>query len=210
MLGGGTINPQLCNSQHSIDSIFITFYILSFDIQMGLNMEITDGVFQSFYAEEKIIDLDIVWKRRGDAYITEHIPIINETITDYPVTLICKIDRYKKYAFNIIYKRCQTLVRYDMKIHPPMYKDKCSGEQLMEPHKHKFQKNCTKDLIARIISENEITRKEVDKALGQFFEECNIRFEGTLTALIMNDNGIKQTRLFQFVDALEHLSGGVN
>lgn len=167
--------PQLYNSQHSTNSISVIFYILSLDIKLGLRMEITDEIFQSFYAEEKIIDSDIIWKRRGDAYITEHIDIINNTINDYPITLICKIDRYKKYAFNIVYRKSQTLVRYDMKKHSPSFKDKCSGQQLIEPHKHKFKKGCPRDLKAKIIPEKEITRNDINKALGQFFVVVNLR-----------------------------------
>lgn len=162
-------------------------------------MEITDDIFQSFYAEEKIIDSDIKWTRVGEAYITNHVPIITEAITEYDVNLVCKVTKYNNWAFTIYYsKNKQILVKYDTIKHPPNQRDKHTNKKMNEPHKHKFKEGCRRNLTAKIIPEEEIDRRDVNKAIGQFFEECNIRLEGNYTALILSQHGHIQTQLYEY------------
>lgn len=166
-------------------------------------MEITDEIFREFYEEEKLIDSDIVWKRVGKAYTTDHIQIINDTIDDYGVTLICRLNKYNDFAFNIVYNQTnKPLIRFDTERHPPNLKDKHSKQKLDEPHKHKFKKGCKKDLTAKIIPETEIDRKDVNKAFYQFLKECNIRFEGSYSAIIVPGNSMIQTELTKYTPSI--------
>ncbi len=202
--------PQLCNSQQLL-FYFVIVYIVFIDNDKRWTMEITDDIFQSFYLEEKVIDSDVVWKRFGESYITEHLEIMNETITDYEVTLIGKVDDNNYFAFIIVYRyrKSKELVKYDKTIHSPNYIDSCSKQQLMKPHKHKFKKGCKKDLEAKIISNSEIDRNDVNKAFYQFLEECNIRLEGTYIPIIIPPVGTGQTKIFQYSDSIfNHIKGG--
>lgn len=173
-------------------------------------MEMTDNLFKSFYKEEKVIVDDIIWRKRGGIYETDHVPIFSEVLEGELVTLKCKVDKYNNYSFNIVFKKTIILVRYDKKIHHGNFIDGCSGEKLNEPHKHKFKKDCKRNLEAKIISESEITRGDVNKALMQFLEECNIRLEGNYTPIIISPHkGYIQTYLYEFVDVkLDHLRKG--
>jgi len=173
-------------------------------------MEITDEIFRTFYEEEKIIDDDVYWKLSGDAYRTNHLKIINKTIVDYDVTLVGKVDENNYFVFVIIYRyKDKELVRYDKTIHSPNFIDKCSKQQLLEPHKHKFKKGCKKDLEARIISKTEIDRDDVNKAFSQFLDECHIRLEGDYIPIIIPYLSNKQTKIFQYDNAIfNHINRG--
>ncbi len=182
---------------------FVNFYIRT--INNILNMEMTNEIFEKFYHEDKVIVDDIIWKKRNGIYETDHIPIHSNILEEELVTLKCKVDKYNNYSFNIIFKKTITLVRYDKKIHPPTFVDKCSGEKLDEPHKHKFRKGCKRNLQAKIIPANEISRNDVNMALMQFLNECNIRLEGNYTPIIMVQRE-PQKHIYDFSDSeLEHL-----
>jgi len=183
---------------------FINFYITVIDNIRA--MEMTDDIFKKFYEEKKVIVEDIGWKIKKGIYETDHTPIISSILEEETITLKCKVDKYNKYAFNIIFRKTIPLVRYDKKIHGGNFVDRCSGQKLDEPHKHKFKKGCKKDLEAKIISDAEISRDDVNKALLQFLEECNIRLEGNYNPLVLPQKGYIQKSIYQFADMeLEHL-----
>lgn len=174
-------------------------YILFNDKELGCPMDITDEIFRTFYEEEKIIDDDVKWKLLGDAYRTDHLKIINKTITDYDITLIGKVDENNYFAFMVVYRyKNKELIRYDKTIHSPNFIDKCSKQQLLEPHKHKFKKGCKKDFEAKIISNIEIDRNDVNRAFSQFLDECHIRLEGNYIPIIIPSLTNKQTKIFQY------------
>lgn len=185
-------------------------YIPFNDKEMGCSMDITDEIFRTFYEEEKLIDSDIVWKRVGKAYTTDHIQILNNAIDYYDVTLICRLNKYNDFAFNIVYHRTnKPLVRFDTEIHPPNLKDNHTKQKLDEPHKHKFKKGCKKDLTAKIIPETEVDRRDVNKAFYQFLNECNIRLEGSYYAIIIPVNGVIQTELTKYIPPIfDHVKKG--
>lgn len=120
-----------------------------------------------------------------------------------------RVNLYNKYAFTLVFKKVKRIVGYDMKIHPPHWVDECTKETLDEPHKHKFKEGCKKDLAAKKIPKHEIVRNDVNKALIQFFEECNIRMEGSYTPILISKGGMPQKRLFEYRDAtFNHIERG--
>lgn len=145
-------------------------------------MDMTDKIFQIFYKEKKTVNEDVIWNKDGeDGFTTNHVIVYSSTLKNGFVTLKCELNIVNEFSFNIILEKNKTLVRYDNFRHKN-YIDKCTGVDLLNPHKHKFKKDCPRELAAKIIPDSEIESNDVNKAFEQFLEECSIIHNGLYLA----------------------------
>jgi hypothetical protein len=146
-----------------------------------INMpSIDDDTFLEFYNESKVIDGDLSWKHVGDGrLVIKDVNIISNVLLGKEIKFFCKQNIYNDFSFVIVYygEEKFELVKYDKKPHPPTFVDKCTGIPIREPHKHKFKLGYPHG-CRKIISNSEIDRTDVNKAIFQFFEECNISLTG--------------------------------
>ncbi len=159
-------------------------------------MALTNNVFKRFYEEPKVIEDDISWKSEGSGrFVIKDVNIVSNVLHNEDIRLYCTQNIFNNFAFIIVYygEEKIVLVKYDKKIHPPDFIDKCSGNSITEPHKHYFKENCPGG-IRKVIPSHEIDRNDVNRAFMQFLDECNIRLLGEYEKLSI----IRQTSLMQF------------
>jgi len=141
---------------------------------------IDDDLFRQFYLEPKVIDDDLSWKHVGEGrLVIKDVSIMSNVLHDKEIRLFCKQNIYNDFSFIIVYYSDEKieLVKYDKRPHPPSFIDKCTGSPIREPHKHKFKEGYPHG-CRKIIPDSEIDRIDVNKAIFQFFDECNISLIG--------------------------------
>jgi len=182
-------------------------------MKLVISVEMTDVIFKGFYKEKKDIFDDIIWSEDGEGgFTTNYVIVYCNTLEEGLVTLKGERNKVNEFSLNIIFERNKTIIRYDNFKHVNK-KDKCTGADLKFPHKHKFKKNCPRDLAGYVIPESEINSKNVNQAFEQFLKECNIVHNGAYYPTIgsLKTKQKKITEYHSFHDLYDkHIGGGCN
>ncbi|MCK4444741.1 MAG: hypothetical protein KAW09_09370 [Thermoplasmata archaeon] len=136
-----------------------------------MGWRLREGQVDDILKKEKFITEELKWEKKGTnktIHAKVHVKGMPTTTLDF----IARLNPRNRYAFVLLYRYKQVLVKYDqVKGHiNPREKKKLDG-----PHKHRY-KDGLGDKWAYVV--DNIAPNDVNIAIYDFFDECNIVLQG--------------------------------